>query len=432
MSLKYRNASGVETPISGLNGTSGELVPSVTYVQSGQVSIGEVAANVSGTKTVTFTTPMPDTNYLVILSAPNGNSDTFSFAVRKDQQTVNGFMFAYTNLLSVAQSNVYVYWTAFKLITNEDRALDEQAIADLQTDKQNKTLTTPLTIGGTQLTTVEGALGGLNNIVIQPYSFGYNSSHDRYIKIGTLTISDSAATKRVVLDLEIFSDSNFFGYIRLNLESRYNNINVRGETNIDIYSGVANSPAVVISKDTTNGVYVIYLDTTYSYLFVRTYVIVNSANFNIGDLSANASIDGTEVFNSTASTDMSKIAYLMPTSTVTSGSTAPITSGGVASALVSAKHKASLFINGSSLWNWVKALAEDIGTFCGQACAGQAGYPSDGVSGWRTYLGFRNGDASANNVWTLICIPNENSTDTHTYMCTVNQNTSAITWKQIV
>ena len=50
MSLKYRNASGVETPIAGLNGTSGELVPSTTYIQSGQVSIGEVNANVRGGK----------------------------------------------------------------------------------------------------------------------------------------------------------------------------------------------------------------------------------------------------------------------------------------------------------------------------------------------------------------------------------------------
>ena len=181
MSLKYRNASGVETPIAGLNGTSGELVASASYIQSGQVSIGEVAANVSGTKTVTFTTPMPDTNYLVILSAPNGNSDTFSFAVRKDQQTVNGFMFAYTNLLSVAQSNVYVYWTAFKLITNEDRALDEQAITDLQTDKQNKTLDTPIVVNKSSRTTVEGTLSSLADIAVQ-YSISSPFGNTKYYR----------------------------------------------------------------------------------------------------------------------------------------------------------------------------------------------------------------------------------------------------------
>ena len=184
----------------------------------------------------------------------------------------------------------------------------KQAVEEVMDDYQTKDLATPLTIGGTNQTTVEGALGGLNNRLIPYYSRSFGASHDRYIKIGTLDISDSGATKRVVLDLEVFSESAYFGYIRLNLESRYNDININGETNINIFNGANNSPSVVISKDTTNGVYVIYLDTTYSYLFIRTYVVINSTYFNIGDFTANASFDGTLVFDST--TNVSKIAYI--------------------------------------------------------------------------------------------------------------------------
>lgn len=186
----------------------------------------------------------------------------------------------------------------------------EDALGALSANKQPKTLDTPLIIAGTNQTTVEGALGKLNGAVIQPYSKTYSTSHDRYVKIGTLGISDGGETKRIVLDIEVFSDSTFFGYVRLNLESRYGTISINGETNIDIFNGVANSPAIVISKDTTNNVYVIYMDTPYSYLYLKVFTVVSSTSFNIGDFSANASIDGTEVFNS--ATDLTKIAYIKP------------------------------------------------------------------------------------------------------------------------
>lgn len=38
MSLRFRNSQGTETPVAGLNGTSGELVPSVALKQSGSVA----------------------------------------------------------------------------------------------------------------------------------------------------------------------------------------------------------------------------------------------------------------------------------------------------------------------------------------------------------------------------------------------------------
>ena len=64
MSLKYRDWQGNETPVAGLNGTSGELVPSVSLVQSGTVNFS-CGADSWTTVDVTFATPMPDTDYLV-------------------------------------------------------------------------------------------------------------------------------------------------------------------------------------------------------------------------------------------------------------------------------------------------------------------------------------------------------------------------------
>ena len=131
MSLKYRNNAGVETPVAGLNGTSGELVPSASYVQSGTINVtgmGTSSDKTSQDFAVTFQTPMPDADYEVFLTGDN----YFNYYVT-NAKTANGFSvrvcnYSFTN----GTSTGIVKWTAFKLITNEDRALDEQAIVNLQ------------------------------------------------------------------------------------------------------------------------------------------------------------------------------------------------------------------------------------------------------------------------------------------------------------
>ena len=199
-------------------------------------------------------------------------------------------------------------------------------------DYQKKDLTTPLTIGGTSQTTVEGALGGLNTIIRQKYGKGFGSAHSRYVKIGELEVSAGGGSKRVAFDLTLYTNKGI-GQVHLNLEARYGAITVVGQTDIQLTDTNVSAPRIVIAKDDTDGVYNIYVDSDYTYLDIALYVSSTATSFTVGDFSASASLDGTEVFNSSASADALKIAYSQTTSSVTSDSTAPITSGGVYDAM---------------------------------------------------------------------------------------------------
>ena len=132
MSLIYRSAQGVDVPLCGLNGTSGELVPSASYVQRGTINVTDMGTSDDKTYkdyNVTFQTPMPDADYEVTLTSDNMFSADVLPSLTANGFTVRVKNYAMTNGTSYGS----VKWQAFKLITNEDRALDEQAIADLQT-----------------------------------------------------------------------------------------------------------------------------------------------------------------------------------------------------------------------------------------------------------------------------------------------------------
>lgn len=125
MSLKYRDSSGTETPVAGLNGTSGELVPSVALYQSGTVTFEVIVAFENTSENVVFQTPMPDTDYEVSLSISN----SIFVGLSIDNKTVNGFrVYAYRPVDEATPLAPIVKWTAFKLMTDESRALDEARI----------------------------------------------------------------------------------------------------------------------------------------------------------------------------------------------------------------------------------------------------------------------------------------------------------------
>lgn len=124
MSLKYRNASGVETPVAGLNGTSGELVPSVSLYQSGTYT-GSLPVGYSQ-NTVIFSEAMPDTDYIVTLSTGGSYG---SLLLQVLSKTRSGFVFSALNENEGQLSSPEIKWQAFKLMTNEDRTLDEAKIA---------------------------------------------------------------------------------------------------------------------------------------------------------------------------------------------------------------------------------------------------------------------------------------------------------------
>jgi hypothetical protein len=123
MSLKYRDSSGTETPVAGLNGTSGELVPSVSYYQSGTYT-GALPVGYS-TNTVIFSEAMPDTDYIVTLSTGGSYG---SLLLQVLSKTKSGFVFSALNENAGQLSSPEIKWQAFKLMTDESRALDESRI----------------------------------------------------------------------------------------------------------------------------------------------------------------------------------------------------------------------------------------------------------------------------------------------------------------
>lgn len=127
MSLKYRNGEGVETPLAGLNGTSGELIPSVSYYQSGVTETFPMPAGSSANHTIQLSEEMPDTDYVVVVNASNPYD-----VLAVTGKTVDSIGIWIYNTDSSAASSTTVSWQAFKLMTQEQIALDEQAITDIQ------------------------------------------------------------------------------------------------------------------------------------------------------------------------------------------------------------------------------------------------------------------------------------------------------------
>lgn len=124
MSLKYRDSTGTETPVAGLNGTSGELVPSVVLMQSGTAWFEAVSAGQYASKQITLDTPMPDTDYTVVVE----NSE-YRYTVYVTSKTVNGFYIGVGNVTDEASITRGIKWTAFKLMTDEVHEADSAHIA---------------------------------------------------------------------------------------------------------------------------------------------------------------------------------------------------------------------------------------------------------------------------------------------------------------
>lgn len=128
MSLKYRNANGLETPVAGLNGTSGELVPSVALMQSGTTNLPQQNAHSqTDNLTATFTTPMPDTDYTVVFDTLTGNQGYRVLQLRN--KTVNGFTFSAFNADVGVATATSIKWTAFKLMTDTIHQADAAHIS---------------------------------------------------------------------------------------------------------------------------------------------------------------------------------------------------------------------------------------------------------------------------------------------------------------
>ena len=91
------------------------IVPSASDVRSGTSSAVQIQSGYSIEITVTFSTPMPDTDYMVDLSPTTPHGHIFT-ATSESKKTVNGFTFLATNTYNDPQTVAFKY-TAFKLMT---------------------------------------------------------------------------------------------------------------------------------------------------------------------------------------------------------------------------------------------------------------------------------------------------------------------------
>jgi hypothetical protein len=129
MGILFRNSQGIETPLAGL-APAGQLVPSVSLYQKGSITNTTSIASKDYVRIeITLNTPMPDTDYVVDLQTMQGHglANAFCDAYGK---TNSGFAIILANPSdnNVPANQIQVVWRAFKLMTDEDRALDEAKI----------------------------------------------------------------------------------------------------------------------------------------------------------------------------------------------------------------------------------------------------------------------------------------------------------------
>lgn len=124
MSLKYRDSQGIETPVAGLNGQNGSLVPSVALKQSGTGNTDTISVGGYANKEITFTTPMPDTDYVINFNTNGAGGILFTVM----SKTVSSFLVNIRNMNDREIAATFT-WSAFKLMTDTVHEADAAHIA---------------------------------------------------------------------------------------------------------------------------------------------------------------------------------------------------------------------------------------------------------------------------------------------------------------
>lgn len=122
MGILFRNSQGIETPVAGL-APAGQLVPSVSLYQKGTDTTSTISTGGYVNIEITFTTPMPDTDYEINFDTNLTGGIVFTVM----HKTVSSFVVNIRNL-NDRELSVTFTWQAFKLMTDESRALDEAKI----------------------------------------------------------------------------------------------------------------------------------------------------------------------------------------------------------------------------------------------------------------------------------------------------------------
>lgn len=114
-----KNSSGVPTGNYKYVAGRGRAEYGASTVRTGTVTV-TAAANSSGYAQVTFSTPMPDADYVIEIEGHMGDTPVYILNRDNDRpKTANGFYVGMYNPISVEQSTV-VSWTAFKLYTDTE------------------------------------------------------------------------------------------------------------------------------------------------------------------------------------------------------------------------------------------------------------------------------------------------------------------------
>ena len=200
MSLYYNNNAGVLTPVSGLNGQSGELVVGTSSVRTGTVSSGTMVSYYYKDISVTFSSPMPDADYVVELGLTNASTTSVMTGceVVADSKTASGFKVRFFSKEKAATTTDQT-WTAsykaFKVYKAEDISQAQDDIATLKASLAAlQTVTsgtatpnaTYLTLGGTDsISWVKR--GGVATVTIEvnPGNSTLNLTPDKVLALAT-------------------------------------------------------------------------------------------------------------------------------------------------------------------------------------------------------------------------------------------------------
>ena len=111
--MRYRlNSDGTKTPIAG----RGKAEYGASTVRIGTVTNVAVSVESTAVANITFTTAMPDANYLVNISECNYGIPTFSIT----EKTKTGFKVVIYNPTTITLSDLSFNYTAFKLYTDTE------------------------------------------------------------------------------------------------------------------------------------------------------------------------------------------------------------------------------------------------------------------------------------------------------------------------
>lgn len=180
-SVYYRDANGTETPLAGM-AMSGALVPSASHLRSGTVTANISSLDNLAQVQVTFDSPMPDNNYMVNIEVTGwGGAGNLGTNISITQKSVNGFLIRQYVSAEVPTTSMTYKWTAFRLNTTEQIALDEGQIEQNKTDIATINSLIPSNATTNNKLATEGLLQGYSS---NPYT-----DCNAIIKVGTYSIT---------------------------------------------------------------------------------------------------------------------------------------------------------------------------------------------------------------------------------------------------